>query len=388
MTDFCSCGWITSTRLWHTMGDPLPAAMVSVTGTLTSWKSPEFSIVTTNARSDETFTVVGAEVERSTPCGVARVETIWSPCLPLGVPPVDAPCRFVYTSVNARALTRSGFEMNRELGTTTPVTPTFFSCWVAGRRKSWSQTTSLALRSAALRRQRLCGRGRVLHRCRAREHVGETGEALGAQRDRVDEVLVDGAERPRRADLLRLVVRLLLLLRVLLERRLELRLLQRRRAADLVQELVPEPAVVDGHRPHLVHVGRVLGLLALALAGADPRDEHDHEDDGDGDEPGETDERDDAGRGRPRRLLGTVALAASGPAGQTAARRGLLRLRLVEEVELDVVVVVGAHGPLRASANLTPLPPRIGGPAGTERRVRPGRQPVGGVCRTPRLRWR
>ena len=39
--------------------------------------------------------------------------------------------------------------MNRELGTTTPVTPTFFSCWFAGSRKSWSQTTSLAFRSAA-----------------------------------------------------------------------------------------------------------------------------------------------------------------------------------------------------------------------------------------------
>ena len=237
-----------------------------------------------------------------------------------------------------------------------------------------------------LRGQRLRRRRRVLHRGRARERVGESGEALRAQLDRVDEVLVDGAERARRADLLRLVVRLLLLLRVLLERRLELGLLQRRRD-QLVRELDAEPAVVDRHRPHLVHVGRVLGLLALALAGADPRDEHDDEDDRDGDEPGEADERDDAGRGRPRRLLGTVALAASGPAGQTAARRGLLRLRLVEEVELDVVVVVGAHGAAACVGQPYPAPSsdrRIS----DERRVRPGRQPVGGVCRTPRLRWR
>ena len=55
-------------------------------------------------------------------------------------------------------------------------------------------------------------------------------------------------------------------------------------------------------------------------------------------------------------LAGTVALAASGPAGQTAARRGLLRLRLVEEVELDVVVVVGAHGAATCVGQPYPAP--------------------------------
>ena len=49
--------------------------------------------MTTNARSAETFTVVAVFVERSVPCGVTRTETMPSPCLPLGVPPVDAPPR-------------------------------------------------------------------------------------------------------------------------------------------------------------------------------------------------------------------------------------------------------------------------------------------------------
>ena len=72
--------------------------------------------MTTNARSDETFTVVAVLVERSVPCGVTRTEMIPSPCLPLGVPPVDAPPRRSSRIVNERELTMSEFVTNFERG--------------------------------------------------------------------------------------------------------------------------------------------------------------------------------------------------------------------------------------------------------------------------------
>jgi hypothetical protein len=59
-----------------------------------------------------------------------------------------------------------------------------------------------------------------------RKRVAEAGEALRAKLERVDEVLVEAAEWTRRVDQLRLVVGLLGLLRVRLEARLEIRLLQ------------------------------------------------------------------------------------------------------------------------------------------------------------------
>ena len=59
---------------------------------------------------------------RSEPWGVTRTETSASPCLPLGVPPVDAPLSAVRMTPNARALTMSVFGTNCEVGMTTPLT--------------------------------------------------------------------------------------------------------------------------------------------------------------------------------------------------------------------------------------------------------------------------
>src|SRR6266536_3453543 len=63
----CCCpgrmSWIVLRR---TIGFP-PASMRSVTGTLSSWKSPESSTVATKERSAETLIVAGEDVVRSTP---------------------------------------------------------------------------------------------------------------------------------------------------------------------------------------------------------------------------------------------------------------------------------------------------------------------------------
>ncbi len=83
-------------------------------------------------RPAETFTVVADDVESRTLPGFATTDTSWSPCFPLGVPPVEAPASRVRRSPNERALTRSGFEMNWDGGTTTPVTPWAFISCVAG----------------------------------------------------------------------------------------------------------------------------------------------------------------------------------------------------------------------------------------------------------------
>src|SRR5436190_18039952 len=133
VTVCCCPGWISWIDFRRTIGAP-PASIRSVTGTFTSWKSPEFWTVATKERSADTFTVAGDDVERSTPWGCERTETSPSPCLPLGVPPVEAPCRRWRRSPNERALTSSGLETKRESGTTTPVTACAFSWSVAALR--------------------------------------------------------------------------------------------------------------------------------------------------------------------------------------------------------------------------------------------------------------
>ena len=75
-----------------------------------------------------------------------------------------------------------------------------------------------------------------------------------------------------------------------------------------------------------------------------------------------------------RRRAGRADGGASRPPSSQARRRSRTR----------VVVVVGRSWAATCVGRPYPAPPRIGGPAGIERRVRPGRQPVGGVCRTPR----
>src|SRR5207244_271714 len=50
VTVCCCAGWMIVIAWRRTIGVP-PASTVSVTGTLTSWKSPEFTTVATNERS-------------------------------------------------------------------------------------------------------------------------------------------------------------------------------------------------------------------------------------------------------------------------------------------------------------------------------------------------
>src|SRR5581483_1826676 len=179
----------------------------------------------------------------------------------------------------------------------------------------------------------------------AREDVGELREALVAQLKRVDEILVRRAERAGRTDLLRLRERLLLLLRVALQLLLELGLLRRGRE-QLLREVHADRVVGLRDRAHLVGIRGVLLRLALPLARADPEDEPDDDDDRDRDQAGEPCERHEAGRRAQGRARGPVAAAATaGPLEprEPAPLRRLDRLRLVEEVELEGLVVVLRH---------------------------------------------
>src|SRR5581483_9415359 len=150
--------------------------------------------------------------------------------------------------------------------------------------------------------------------------------------------------------LLRLVVLLLLLLRVPLQARLEVCLLQHRRS-QLGGELAPERVRAGGNRAHARRVRGVLVMRALALARADPEDEGDDDRDRDRDEADEARERHETGRrGRRPRRAGALS------ADATARTRSLLRLRLVEKVELDVLVVERVHAVSRSGQTVTGPP--------------------------------
>src|SRR5207244_369449 len=116
--------------VWRRMSGFGCSGIVTVTTTPTSWQQPEFSTVTSNARSVDARIVVGCDVESVIPCGSARTETSPSPWLPDGVPPVEAPCRRSQIETSERALARSGLERKFESGTATPVIPCDFSASV------------------------------------------------------------------------------------------------------------------------------------------------------------------------------------------------------------------------------------------------------------------
>jgi hypothetical protein len=137
-----SAGWIEGIVCRRTSGFPFesiiglpPTSIVRVTGTVTSWKSPEFSTVATIERSAETVTFVAVDVDRAAALEAFddhATETSPSPCLPLGVPPTEAGCRRPNSRLNERALTRSVFVTKCDSGMTTPVMPSVTSCWLAG----------------------------------------------------------------------------------------------------------------------------------------------------------------------------------------------------------------------------------------------------------------
>ena len=143
----------------------------------------------------------------------------------------------------------------------------------------------------------------------------------------------------------------------MLELRLEVRLLRRRR--ELVREARAERGRAGGERAHLLCIRRVLIVLALSLAGADPEDEADDDRDRDRDQADEPRERDDPrrwahGPARPTRSLD--------PRQAPSTSRRLLRRRLVEELELElfaVVAVVCGHAAFAVirSAQTVPRPP-------------------------------
>ena len=90
VTAFVSPGSITSMVAFFTIGDGC-AGIVSRTLTPTSWFSPEFVTPTSKDRSVEIVIFVSAEVESWIPAGMTFVYSSELPCVPVGVPPVDAP---------------------------------------------------------------------------------------------------------------------------------------------------------------------------------------------------------------------------------------------------------------------------------------------------------
>src|SRR5581483_10098143 len=106
----------------------------------------------------------------------------------------------------------------------------------------------------------------------------------------------------------------------------------------LAGELAPERVRAGRDRVHAGRVRGVLVVLALALAGSDPEHEGDDDRDRECDEAHETCERDEPGR-----RLGRPGTAASLRPDAAARTRRLLRLRLVEEVELDRLVLIVRH---------------------------------------------
>ena len=105
-------------------------------------------------------------------------------------------------------------------------------------------------------------------------------------------------------------------------------------------EVAPDALGAGGDLARLGHVVLLRVALAVFAAALDPEDQQDDDEDGEGDEADQPQERREACRAaqRPPRAA-RRSVAVSGPAGP--AQRPLRRLlgrRLLEEVELDVVV--------------------------------------------------
>ncbi|TMK61588.1 MAG: serine/threonine protein kinase, partial [Actinobacteria bacterium] len=201
--------------------------------------------------------------------------------------------------------------------------------------------------------------GRVLRLRGLAERVREARDPARPQLQRLDEMLVLDAQRPRRVDLLGLVGVLRLLLREPVQLGLEVRLLDPGRRERVVQ--LPADAGRSGRdRPDGVHVGRVRVVLARAAAALDHEDEDHDEEDREGDETDEAEQARRLGRGpdlTPRSSRPSGSAWAPAVSRSTPTLRGLLSLRLVEEVELDVGVALG-HGALapQAPVNSTESP--------------------------------
>ena len=90
------------------------------------------------------MTVLDADTDSSLPPGSATVFTMFVPCRPLGVPPVEAPrSRFSTPAIDVEVI-RSVFATKCDSGTWTPLMPSFCRSSLVGARKRSSQMTSLA----------------------------------------------------------------------------------------------------------------------------------------------------------------------------------------------------------------------------------------------------
>src|SRR5205823_7197522 len=172
-------------------------------------------------------------------------------------------------------------------------------------------------------------------------------------------MVVLDAERTRRIQVPRVRDILLLPCRKGRDFRLERALLDSGRGQGPVQVLA-HAVGARSDRADVVEVASVAVVLAARGAAAGEDDEEHRGEDQEGDQPGQAQHRDEAGRGadRPPRAAGR------GSARRPRAFGGLFRLRLVEEVELDVAIAL-SHGlrgrgasPSRSGIHSNPYPPR------------------------------
>jgi hypothetical protein len=178
--------------------------------------------------------------DRESPCGSTFVETSPSPCFPLGVPPVDAPPQPLQKQAERARTDEVGVRDEVRFGNHDTGHAERLQLLVRGDPVELVPD-DVARRQQLRSRRQQCRGGRGVLSRRLRERVAEPCEPFRAQLERIDHALVDAPQGPRHPDLLCLVVRLLLLLGVLLEARLEVGLLQPGRD-QLVRELDAELA--------------------------------------------------------------------------------------------------------------------------------------------------
>src|SRR6185436_5149353 len=164
-------------------------------------------------------------------------------------------------------------------------------------------------------------------------------EPVDAESERLDRLRMRGAERPGRVELAGAVGADLLLLHQAGQLLLQLGRLDPRRRQH-VAELASDAFGVAPDRTDVGHVAAVGVALGVLLAALHPEQEEDDDQDRERDQPEQAEQRREAGA-RTDRAAGYArpAPSAERPAQRAfAATRGLLSLRLLEEVELEVGV--------------------------------------------------
>src|SRR4029077_7970686 len=171
------------------------------------------------------------------------------------------------------------------------------------------------------------------------ERLGEAGEAVGAEGQRLERAIVRLVQRPGRVGLARPFGRELLLLGEVPELLLQLGGLDPL-GRERVAELTAHTLGVVADRLHARHVAAVSVALLVLLAALHPEEEQDDDQDREGDQAEQPQQRREAGARANRALRHSWPAPAAqwAPQGTVAPPRALLRLRLLEEVELEVGV--------------------------------------------------